>query len=611
MAKKRSSAGKSKRQVLPDRRVLEAGLHALVCGDEQTPLVRAQELIYQAFDAPSPQSRIELARKALRISADCADAHVVLGEHAGGPKAALEHFERGVAAGERALGPVNFELAVGRFWSVLETRPYMRARERLAHALWDLGRREEAVEHLREMLRLNPNDNQGIRYTLAGWLLKLERDADLLELLQRFPTDASALWAYARVLATYRQGDQAAARQLLEEARRVNPYLLVYLLGDERMPMERPPHYSLGSREEAILWAATLLPAWRSTPGASAWLRAMVEPSRQPASPPPFNPSPEVIQRLKELPRQPDDWQADFRQMAKWITIDGENVRPWILLLTSRDDNQILGNDILDESPSAEQMWTKLVEAMESPEAGPPHRPTEIQVRPGSTWQILKPHLTELGISVVMQAELVHIDFVFADMTRHLFGESEPGLLSVPGMTPELVGSFFSAAAEHYRLAPWRLVGDSGTIRVECDRFQGGPWYAIVMGQSGLTFGLALYEDINQLRKLRRNQSSDHDMVALSVTFGNEQNLSVNDLDALHRHGWPVAGPEAFPGIFRKERGMTMRPPLPWELELMEGCLRAVPRFVQEHRPSENEKIRPVVPAASGELAMPLGWAVD
>lgn len=63
---------------------------------------------------------------------------------------------------------------VGHFWGLLETRPYLRTRLGLAHALWTAGRRAEAVQHLQDMLRLNPNDNQGVRYTLAR-LLALPR----------------------------------------------------------------------------------------------------------------------------------------------------------------------------------------------------------------------------------------------------------------------------------------------------------------------------------------------------------------------------------------------------------------------------------------------------
>ena len=45
-----------------------------------------------------------------------------------------------------------------------------------------------------------------------------------------------------------------------------------------------------------------------------------------------------------------------------------------------------------------------------------------------------------------------------------------------------------------------------------------------------------------------------------------------------------VAGPEAYPAAVRKELGMTIRPPVERELQLLEGCLRAIPDFVARHR---------------------------
>ena len=103
------------------------------------------------------------------LSPDCADAYVLLAEQARNRKEALELFEQGVAAGERALGPQMFRDEVGNFWGILETRPYMRARLGLAECLWTSGRRDESVVHLQDMLRLNPGDNQGLRLILVNW----------------------------------------------------------------------------------------------------------------------------------------------------------------------------------------------------------------------------------------------------------------------------------------------------------------------------------------------------------------------------------------------------------------------------------------------------------
>jgi tetratricopeptide (TPR) repeat protein len=160
---------------------MEAVMQQLVTGlqghaHQDTPLGQAQALLYRAFEEPDEQQRCQLAQDALAICPDCADAYVLLAEHAPSRKEALRLYEQGVAAGERALGAEAFQRDVGHFWGLLETRPYLRARLGLAHALWTAGRRDEAVRHLQDMLRLNPGDNQGVRYTLAGFLLFLTLD---------------------------------------------------------------------------------------------------------------------------------------------------------------------------------------------------------------------------------------------------------------------------------------------------------------------------------------------------------------------------------------------------------------------------------------------------
>jgi hypothetical protein len=51
-----------------------------------------------------------------------------------------------------------------------------------------------------------------------------------------------------------------------------------------------------------------------------------------------------------------------------------------------------------------------------------------------------------------------------------------------------------------------------------------------------------------------------------------------------------------------------LRPPLAWELELMEGCLRAVPEFVARHRQDDPARDEVSVPVASGQLRLVLSW---
>ena len=136
---------------------MESALAADAGGAERyasQPAHQAQDLIYDAWEATGAR-RVTLARQALALWPDCADAYVLLAQETASLGEARGLLERGVAAGERALGPRTFAQA-GHFWLIFETRPYMRARAALAETLWRLGRREEAVEHQRELLRLNP-----------------------------------------------------------------------------------------------------------------------------------------------------------------------------------------------------------------------------------------------------------------------------------------------------------------------------------------------------------------------------------------------------------------------------------------------------------------------
>ena len=96
--------------------------------------------MYDAWEATSRKRAVELARKALLVSADCADAYVFLaGATAKTPQEAIDLYRQGIEAGEQALGKKAFKEDVGYFWGLLETRPYMRARAGLTQSLGKLG----------------------------------------------------------------------------------------------------------------------------------------------------------------------------------------------------------------------------------------------------------------------------------------------------------------------------------------------------------------------------------------------------------------------------------------------------------------------------------------
>jgi hypothetical protein len=124
------------------------------------------------------------------------------------------------------------------------------------------------------MLVLNPNDNQGIRHGLASWLLALNMEDELGELLAQYEHDSFAGWTYTRALLAFRHdGDCAASRELLGKAIDRNPHVPAYLLGQKKMPRRLPDYMGLGDETEAMAFHADFAESWKNTPGALKWLR--------------------------------------------------------------------------------------------------------------------------------------------------------------------------------------------------------------------------------------------------------------------------------------------------------------------------------------------------
>ncbi|WP_238134291.1 SEC-C metal-binding domain-containing protein [Calderihabitans maritimus] len=247
--------------------------------EQMSPRRWAQEMIYDAWEIEDPQMRVRLAKKALKVYPHCADAYVILAEDAAATYGeAIKFYEKGVKAGEKSLGKEYFHSNKGYFWGLVETRPYMRAKMGLAQCLWEVGDLEGAIRHFTEMLELNPNDNQGVRYLLSTCLLEAGRYEELEELFRRYEEDIGVDWLYNLALYQFikkgKNSPEAAAA--LKRAIKANRHVPAYLMGIKELPRELPDYFTLGSEDEAVAYAAYAKKVWQKTIGALEWLRSSI-----------------------------------------------------------------------------------------------------------------------------------------------------------------------------------------------------------------------------------------------------------------------------------------------------------------------------------------------
>ncbi|GAB3055818.1 SEC-C metal-binding domain-containing protein [Virgibacillus ainsalahensis] len=228
-----------------------------------SPRDLAQDKLYEAQQTNRANKRKKLVEEALDIYPNSPDAYAIMAADATTINDQYQFFHQAVIAGEKDLGKDFFRENKGHFWLMTETRPYMRAKASFAEVCHTLGDTESTLAHYEELLELNPNDNQGIRYQLFPLYLETEEYDEAKELLKQFEGDISANFLFNHALLHYfTMGITSKTKTLLKEATKQNPYVKDYLTGKKAIPEQQLDFIGLGDENEAIAYAQEHIHLW-------------------------------------------------------------------------------------------------------------------------------------------------------------------------------------------------------------------------------------------------------------------------------------------------------------------------------------------------------------
>jgi tetratricopeptide (TPR) repeat protein len=160
---------------------------------------------------------------------------------------ALKYFEMGYRIGLQSV-PENF---AGRLpWVHLENRPFLRAAHGFGLALERERRHLEAVDVYEQILALNPDDNQGIRYLLPSLYLKAGALQKARAALEQHGADGMNL--YTRCLLEIQDGRRWEAVRWLCRGLSYNLHLPEIVLAGRTKPRaDEASHVVMGSKDEA------------------------------------------------------------------------------------------------------------------------------------------------------------------------------------------------------------------------------------------------------------------------------------------------------------------------------------------------------------------------
>ncbi len=266
---------------------------------------------------------------------------------------------------------------------------------------------------------------------------------------------------------------------------------------------------------------------------------------------------------------------------------DGLPARPYLTLLVSLEQEQILNLEFSHDAPDIEALTSLLWQTMLKPDRElrqPPHRPQTILCDQEALVGPLSAPLSEIGVEVQYEAASELLDQIAA-MVEDEFGEDSdrPGLLSIPDSSPELLGRLFEAAAEAYRQEPWIYLSTEQPVKFAMPALQ-KYGYAQLMGNSAIEYGLLLYWNWEDLERSYLNTGDPRPTLPktgwTSFSYATADLMSPDDLEAIKTYHWPVADAEAYPLPLVIFEDHVERPDAA-TLQVITSLLRTLPEFVQ------------------------------
>lgn len=215
------------------------------------------EMAQDTFDA---KEAIRYAQKALKLDPYCLDAELIIAQAKSNDMEELKkNMEKVIRKGEEQLTQRNIskEEDAGSFYGLFETRPYMRVRKEYLGLLITQGRYRHAIFEAEELIRLNANDNLGVRYILMALYSYFEDECKAKTLFDKYPED-SAFMLLPLIALYYKMENDKKMKSYIRKLKNKNPQLheAIEMLMDDEDEMEEilhAPMYRPFSVEEVVL----------------------------------------------------------------------------------------------------------------------------------------------------------------------------------------------------------------------------------------------------------------------------------------------------------------------------------------------------------------------
>lgn len=282
---------------------------------ENSPRGKAQAKLNAVDPSNLDATNRRHALAATKIDPSYTDAWYALGQTYESPAKAKSAYQKAINLGKKEFSSEIKEcLALAEkgdpdekswLWGHHEARTFLMAYERVAEFYASQDNLDKAIATYEEILRLNGNDNQGIRHTLLPMYLLHEPYTKIEKLLASYPEDSSPQWLFAHALYEFQKvyahkaadgswdlkksenpenitgllllpqltEDFSKANDLLKQAMESNGLVPLFLCDIRCAFFSTADSHMAGGADEAFLTAQTMGTLWIIDPISHLWLQ--------------------------------------------------------------------------------------------------------------------------------------------------------------------------------------------------------------------------------------------------------------------------------------------------------------------------------------------------
>lgn len=184
-----------------------------------------------AHEADSQKEAIKYAKKALKLDKTCLDAEVLLADLTiENPEKLKVKFEALIKKTEKILKEDDLfdEDSIGRFWGIIETRPYMRLRRHYLNLLVGMGKFKKAISQCQDLINLSSNDNLGVRYMLISLYAYFEDEINAISIYKTYKEDSTSM-LLPLIIMYYKMDNLKEAEKYLKKLNKINKDLFDFV----------------------------------------------------------------------------------------------------------------------------------------------------------------------------------------------------------------------------------------------------------------------------------------------------------------------------------------------------------------------------------------------